>query len=305
MLIGDFFAGIGGFHLAFNDLGVGCEYACEIDDYVRKTYNHNFNVAQFDYDITKVKDLPDFDIFCGGFPCQPFSMAGLRKGIEDERGKVFLDILRILKDKKPRAFLLENVKGLLSHEKGATYAWMKEQLSDLGYNVFGKVLNTAEHGNIPQNRERIFIVGLLNSNTFEFPEAIPLTTKIRDFITEEDVDEKLYYENNAVYPELKKHITSKDTMYQWRRTYVRENKSKECPTLTANMGTGGHNVPLILTYDNRIRKLTPRECLNFQGYPDDYEFTPKLSNTRAYYQAGNSITVPVVKRIAEKILKYM
>jgi len=175
-----------------------------------------------------------------------------------------------------------------------------------GYHIKYQVLNAKDHGNIPQNRERIYIVGFLNEShykNFEFPLPIPLKNRISDVIDfENEVDSKFYYtsEKYEFYPILKEEITSSETIYQWRRKYVRENKSNVVPTLTANMGTGGHNVPLIFT-KHGIRKLTPRECFNVQGFPKDF-ILPDIALSHLYKQAGNSVVVPVVKRIAEKII---
>ena len=309
----DLFAGIGGFHLAMSSLGAKCTFASEIDEKARVTYLANFKEANrlnnqglFNKDITEVDiaEVGGFDILCGGFPCQPFSIAGYRQGFQDEagRGNLFFDIINILKDKKPKVILLENVKNLKSHDKGNTIKVIYEQLSALGYKVTDEVLNTMEHGNLPQNRERIYIVGFLCEKAFakfKFPNRIPLNKSIKDCL-EKEVDRKYYYtENSLIYKELKKDVINKNTAYQWRRKYVRENKNKVCPTLTANMGMGGHNVPIILD-DKGIRKLTPRECANLQGFPAKYRF-PQIADSHLYKQLGNTVSIPVVKRIAENI----
>lgn len=307
--VASLFAGIGGICYGFKQAGAQIVWANEIDKDACKTYRHNFgNEYLVEGDIKEVdpNTIPDIDILNGGFPCQAFSVAGYRKGFDDERGNLFFEITRILEVKRPRAILLENVKNLERHDHGNTFKVIKEQLELLGYHVHHKVLNTMEYGNVPQNRERIYIVGFLSEdayNKFTFPDPIPLTKNIHNII---DITEKkplgLYYENSKYYPELKKTMTKKDTVYQWRRVYCRENKSNVCPTLTANMGTGGHNVPLIL--DNfGIRKLTPEECIGFQGFPKEFEFPSTISNASKYKQAGNSVSVPVIKRIAENMIK--
>lgn len=166
-------------------------------------------------------------------------------------------------------------------------------------------MNSCEYANVPQNRERIFIVGfdpsqVTNFNSFSFPSKIELMQKIDSFIDSEISDPKYFYPKEHRYHEvMEKEITNKKTVYQWRRHYVRENKKNLCPTLTANMGTGGHNVPIILT-DLGIRKLTPKECLNFQGYPKEY-FFPEMAQSKQYKQAGNSVTVPLITAIAKQI----
>ena len=199
---------------------------------------------------------------------------------------------------------------MVTHDKGKTFETIIEVLEKkLKYKVYHKILNSMTHANIPQNRERIFIVAfdpkqVKNHSEFKFPDKIKLTKTIHDIIEKGKQEEKYYYpKNHQYYPELKKTMTSMDTVYQWRRVYVRENKSNVCPTLTANMGTGGHNVPLIR--DNYgIRKLTPRECFSFQGYPENYTL-PNLANGRLYMQAGNSVTTTLIERIANQILNVL
>lgn len=309
--VASLFAGIGGICYGFKQAGADIIWANEIDKDACKTYRHNFGgdyLVEGDIKDVDPYCIPDIDILNGGFPCQAFSVAGYRKGFDDERGNLFFEITRILEVKRPQAILLENVKNLEGHDKGNTFKVIREQLELLGYHVHKKVLNTMEYGNVPQNRERIYIVGFLSEdayNKFRYPDPINLTKNIHDII---DVTDKkpigLYYHNSKYYPELKKTMTRKDTVYQWRRVYCRENKSNVCPTLTANMGTGGHNVPLILD-DFGIRKLTPEECVGFQGFPDEFSFPDDISNASKYKQAGNSVSVPVIKRIAENMIKAM
>lgn len=309
--VASLFAGIGGICYGFKQAGAKIVWANEIDKDACKTYRHNFGdkyLVEGDIKEIDPSTIPDIDILNGGFPCQAFSVAGYRKGFDDERGNLFFEITRILEVKKPKAILLENVKNLEGHDHGNTFKVIKEQLELLGYHVHHKVLNTMEYGNVPQNRERIYIVGFLSKEAYDkftYPEEIPLTKNIHDII---DITDKkplgLYYENSKYYPELVKTMTKKDTVYQWRRVYCRENKSNVCPTLTANMGTGGHNVPLILD-DFGIRKLTPEECVGFQGFPEEFSFPSDIGNASKYKQAGNSVSVPVIKRIAENMIKAM
>lgn len=290
----DLFAGIGGFRLALQNIGGKCVYTSEWNDAAKKTYRENFGEIPFG-DITKESTknyIPkEFDILCAGFPCQAFSIAGNRKGFADTRGTLFFDVEEIIGKHRPKVVFLENVKNLVSHDNGKTFNVIIEILKEkLGYKVFSSVLNSMTHANIPQNRERIFIIAfdpeqVPNFRDFKFPEKIKLTKTIHDILEKGKQEDRYYYQkDHQYYPELKKTMTSKDTVYQWRRVYVRENKSNVCPTLTANMGTGGHNVPLIK--DNYgIRKLTPRECFSFQGYPQNYVL-PNLANGRLYMQAS-------------------
>lgn len=313
--VGSMFAGIGGTCLGFKQAGAEIVWANEIDKNACITYRENFGDEYLlEGDITKVdkSTIPQLDILIGGFPCQAFSIAGYRKGFEDERGNVFYQILEVIKGQKekPRAIMLENVKNLVSHDKGNTFMVIQEALEFFGYHIKYEVLNSMEYGNVPQNRERIYIVGFLNEdhkNSFEFPSRIPLTNTLNSLIDRySTLDDKYYYDESSQYYEmLKESMTSTETSYQLRRIYVRENKNNVCPTLTANMGTGGHNVPLILDYNNNIRKLTPKECLMMQGFPEDYKIPKNMANGHIYKQAGNSVTVPVIRRIATNIINVL
>lgn len=308
----DLFAGIGGFRLACQSIGGECVFSSEWDLNAQKTYFANFGEVPYG-DITlqetKAAIPANFDLLCGGFPCQAFSVAGYRKGFEDTRGTLFFDVAEIIKDKKPKAIFLENVKNLYTHDNGKTFAIIKQTLEDLGYYVFHNVMSPAEYANVPQNRERIFIIGfnkefVPNYMDFNFPEKEELTNSIHNCIDKEIKDSRyIYTKKMSHYNELAEAIVSKNTIYQWRRKYVRENKSGLCPTLTANMGTGGHNVPLILS-EYGIRKLTPKECLNFQGFPKNYIF-PDIALSACYKQAGNSVTVPLITKVCKNIWKIL
>jgi len=310
----DLFAGIGGFRLALQNVGGKCVYTSEWNNEAQKTYRENFGEIPFG-DITKERNknyIPEkFEVLCAGFPCQAFSIAGYQKGFADTRGTLFFDIEQIIEKHKPKVVFLENVKNLISHDNGNTFKTIIETLEiKLGYKVFHKVLNSATHANVPQNRERIFIVAfdpkqVKNYSNFEFPKPIKLTKTIHDFLDKGKQNDVFYYKKeHQYYPELEKTITSKDTVYQWRRVYVRENKSNLCPTLTANMGAGGHNVPLIKD-DFGIRKLTPKECFAFQGYPINKYILPPLANSKLYMQAGNSVTTTLIEKIANQIIKVL
>lgn len=310
----DLFAGIGGFRIALQNVGGKCIYTSEWNSSAQTTYRANFGEVPFGditKDVTKNYIPKEFDILCAGFPCQAFSIAGYQKGFHDTRGTLFFDLEKIIETKRPKVVFLENVKNLVSHDKGNTFKIILEILEQkLGYKAYTKILNSATHANVPQNRERIFIVAfdkeqVENHGDFKFPEPIPLTKTIHDILEKGKQADNLYYKkDHQYYPELKKTITSKDTIYQWRRVYVRENKSNVCPTLTANMGSGGHNVPLVLD-DYGIRKLTPKECFSFQGYPMDKFILPNIANSKLYMQAGNSVTTTLIERIANQITKVL
>lgn len=292
------------------------------------------------------------DILNGGFPCQAFSIAGGQKGFDDHRGNLFWSIINLVKllepiHGKPRVLLLENVKNLMSHDSGRTYEVIRSELEKVGYTIQEKVLNTMNFSSLPQNRERIYIVGFLNKSDAERfkmfshlndyfisktpNERIEDIKKIIDHSLNKESDNKYYYTQQK-YPNyflteadymnipenkrkdvrinLDEQITEEWQFYQVRRgMYVRKNKSNVCPTLTANMGTGGHNVPLIKVKDG-IRKLSPTETFRLQGFPigEGYELPKKLKNraypqSQLYKQSGNAVSVPVIKLIAEEILQ--
>ena len=310
MTVSGFFAGVGGIEIGFKQAGFDIVWSNEIDEKASKTFRKNHSNLLVTDDIHNISSdsVPDTDIIVGGFPCQAFSVAGYRKGFEDERGEVFFQLARIISQKLPRVIFIENVKNLVGHDNGNTYKVIRETLESYGYHLKTMVLNACEYGNIPQNRERIYIIGFLNEEDFDnFKQISPinLTVKISDIVDyNAKVDDKFYYteQNCSFYNLLKEGVTNKDTVYQWRRKYIRENKSNLCPTLTANMGTGGHNVPIVLTKYG-IRKLTPKECFMFQGYPESFVLPDDVAQSHLYKQAGNSVVIPVIYRLASEIRK--
>ena len=320
--IGGLFSGVGGIELGFKQAGFDILWANEFDKQASKTYrlNHGDHLIEDDIHLIQGKDLEPVDVLVGGFPCQAFSVAGYRKGFRDPRGNLFFEIARLIEELEtpPKAIMLENVKGLSGHDKGKTAEVIKDTLRVLGYSVFWNVLNTSELTNIPQNRERTIIVGFHDEVDWEererteaplassnFDAVYPPKNRRRDRsireLLEKDVDEKYFYgPDKYMYKELKASMKNKQTAYQWRRVYVRENQSNEMFTLTANMGTGGHNVPLIID-GKRFRKLTPRECFNFQGFPKSFKFPNDVPDSQLYKQSGNAVTVPLMKIIGSKI----
>jgi DNA (cytosine-5)-methyltransferase 1 len=343
--VGSLFAGIGGICSGFKQAGCDVVWANEYNKNACLTYKENFPKTKlFKKDVNDFLDvdypqlafeldesersikklnLEKVDIITSGFPCQAFSVAGYRQGFEDKkgRGNHFFSTAKAIELMQPRAFLLENVKNLAGHDKGNTIKIIQETIFKLGYSYIQFCLNAKDYGDLPQNRERIYIVGFrgeadyknndsnkadsILTHQFKIPEKIILKKKIHDLLFEDKQDDKFYYtRDHQYYDELDSTMTSKDTIYQWRRVYVRENKSKVCPTLTANMGTGGHNVPLIRDAYG-IRKLTPEECLRFQGFPEEFKFPSDMSQSHKYKQAGNSVAVPVVKRIANEIVRLL
>lgn len=306
-LIVSLFSGVGGIEYGFEKTGYfETIWANEIDENAARTYKENFNHTLVVGDITKidVKDIPSSDLLVAGFPCQAFSVAGYQKGFEDERGNLFFEIIRVIKEKKPRVVFLENVKNLVGHDNGNTFRVIREALEIHGYFVKKDVLNAKDYGNVPQNRERIYIIAFKNrsdyANYYDI-ETVPLTNTIVEMLDNEVPDEYYYTpDKTIIYDRLVDDIDEEGVAYQWRRKYVRKNKSGVFPTLTANMGTGGHNVPLV--YQNKkIRKLTPRECFRVQGFDNSFKLPKNVVDSQLYKQAGNSVVVPVVRRIAERI----
>ncbi|OGD62515.1 DNA (cytosine-5-)-methyltransferase [Candidatus Beckwithbacteria bacterium RBG_13_42_9] len=307
----DLFAGIGGIRLGFEEYDFKTVFANDFDKFCKNTYDLNFDSTRLTVeDIRKIKtkELPKFDFILAGFPCQAFSIAGYRHGFNDKKGRgdLFFEIARIIDEAKPIGFLLENVKNLKGHDKGRTFRIISQTLSDLGYYTKDAILNTKDYGNVPQNRERIYIVGFKSKeliDKFSFPDKTELKTHVAD-VLEKDVDEKYYYNGKPLYERIKNDVRIEGKVYQWRRKYVRENKNGVCPTLTANMGMGGHNVPIIKDKKG-IRKLTPRECARLQGFPDNYLLPDNLADSRLYKQIGNSVSIPVIKAVAEQIVKVL
>jgi DNA (cytosine-5)-methyltransferase 1 len=303
----DAFCGIGGIRLGFELASEKFEtvYAVDFNEKCKDTYDLNFKTAKLNViNIEKINidELIDFDIITAGFPCQPFSIAGKQLGLADERGQIIYKLLKIIKIKKPQIIFLENVKNFKTFDSGNVYNFINTKLKKYGYFIKDEILNTCEYSEIPQGRERIYIVGFLDENiynNFNFPKKVNCKKSINDFL-ESDIDKKYYYtEKSAIYEKLIDVVNKENTVYQYRRHYVRENKNNNVPTLTANMGTGGHNVPIICD-NEKPRKLTPKECLNFQGFPKSYKLG-NIADSHLYKQAGNSVTVLIIKKIAQSI----
>ena len=304
----DLFAGTGAFTYAFEETNqVQCVFANDFVEPSQKIYDTNYRhkLTLKDIHDINVHDIPAHDILTGGFSCQPFSIAGKREGFQDARSNVFWKIMEIVDHHQPKCIILENVKNLVTHDEGRTFETIRKNITDRGYHIKSKVLDTAKITGVPQHRERIYLVCLKSKEIYDefsldFDEKInpPIST----ILETRPIEDKYYYtERSATWPLVKEAVKKRDTVYQYRRVYVRENMSNLCPTLTANMGTGGHNVPLILD-DKGIRKLTPRECFRLQGFPDTYQFPEKMSDANLYKLAGNAVSVPVVRLIAQRLL---
>lgn len=308
--IGSMFAGIGGIDLGFKQAGFETVWANEFDSAAANTYRHNFGDRYLVEDNIKSVDanpIPDFDILTAGFPCQPFSIAGKQKGFSDPRGNLFFEIARVIDKKRPQVVFLENVANLVEHDNGRTFLVIYNALVQFGYYVKYKVLNAKDYGNIPQHRERIFIVAFLDyekCNKFKFPSELPLERAISKIIDRTVKHSDCYYYNDSsyYYDDLKRIITDKQVLYKINDHGVGKKRYYIAPTLMANMGTYPDRVPILLD-DFGIRKITPLEALMLQGFPQDFNFPKGTALNEAYKQVGNSVCVPVIKRIAEEIRK--
>lgn len=310
MRVCSLFSGIGGIDLGFQQAGFDIVWANEFDKDAAATYRHNFGSKHLvEKDIRKVdvSEIPDFDVLVAGFPCQSFSTAGKQLGFKDSRGDLFFQVARVVKVKKPQVIFLENVSNLLEHDDGKSFLTVYNALVPYGYSFKYKVMDACEFGNIPQHRERIFIIAFLDNSIcerFNFPETIPLTRTINDIIDRKQKHSDCYYYNksNAFYNSLISTVTSNTDIYRIYDYGLSKKSYSICPTMTAYMGKCYERVPIIK--DNfGIRRLTPYECLALQGFPDDFRF-PKIPMESAYKQCGNSVVVPVIKRISEEIKKH-
>lgn len=305
----DLFAGIGGMRLGFERAGFKTVYANDIDKYACKTYEANFGkIDNRDLKTVSVEEIPDFDVLLAGFPCQPFSMIGKRDGLNDKRGKVFFEILRILNERKPTAFLLENVKYLQRHNGGKTFEFIEKKLGKAGdgYDMFSQILDSKDFG-VPQHRERIYIVGFKKTigQKFDFPQKIKRGAKNNlKSVLEKKVPEK-YYLSKKYYLGLLKH----------KKRHKQKGSGFGCKILDVNgisntivCGNMGRERNLIKDKPckkNRwgIRRLTEREYARLQGFPDSFKIP--VSTTQAYKQFGNAVTVPVIKEIAKNLIKHL
>lgn len=320
----DLFAGIGGIRLGFDNAfgkDIQTVFVSEWDEHAQKTYKANFN-DNFDIegDITKIdeKDIPDFDICLAGFPCQAFSLAGQRKGFDDDykgmsRGTLFFDVARICNEKKPKVIFCENVKGLTIHDRGRTFKIITETLKEIGYTPFYEILNSRNFG-VPQNRERIYIVAFRNDiapTNFYFPTATDSTKRIKDIIEERPVPAK-YYLSDCYINTLKRHKARHEAKGNGFGYEIRDLNDIAGAIVCGGMGRERN-----LIVDKRqkdltptthikgkvntdgIRKMTPREWARLQGFPDTYKLV--LADVHLYKQFGNSVTVPVIEAIANKI----
>lgn len=301
--VGSLFSGIGGIDLGFEQAGLEIAWANEVDAAACKTYRHNFpHTHLIEGDVRGIDPnvLSDIDVLVAGFPCQPFSVMGYRRGFKDPRGNLFFEISRFIDAKRPKVVFLENVRNLMEHDNGKTFLVIYNTLVQFGYSVRYRVINATDV-NIPQDRARIFIAAFLNiedCDRFAFPESVPLTAMIEDIIDRSVKHDDIYYygSNSRYFKELDAKIVDKTGIYRIDDSGVAMRKWEMCPTLKANMGTYHDRVPIIRD-DFGIRKLTPMECLAFQGFPKEFTFKG-VSLESAYKQCGNTVCVPVIEKIA-------
>ena len=304
--VGSLFSGIGGIDLGFEQAGFEITWANDIDAEACKTYRQNFpNKHLIEGDVRDIDPsaLSDIDVLVAGFPCQPFSIMGYRRGFKDPRGNLFFEISRFIDDKRPGVVFLENVQNLMEHDNGKTFLVIYNTLVQFGYSVKYKVMNATDV-NIPQNRSRIFIVAFLNieeCDHFLFPDPVPLKATIDDIIDRSTKHDDIYYygSSSRYFKALDAKIVDKTGIYRIDDSGIATRKWKICPTLKANMGTYPDRVPIVRD-DFGIRKLTPMECLALQGFPKKFSFKG-ISLESAYKQCGNTVCVPVIQNIAVNI----
>lgn len=306
----DLFAGIGGIRTAFDKVGGKCVFSSEYDKYPAKMYEDNFGEKPAG-DITKIKvtDIPSHDVLVGGFPCQPFSIAGVSKkgslgrkhGFEDEtQGTLFFDVARIIKYHKPKMFLLENVKNLRSHDKGNTYKIIIKALEDLGYSVTDKIIDGGLL--VPQHRERIYIVGTLDhSQPFVFPEIKAKNTTLEDILEPIGTVDSKYTLSDKLWASLQRHAEKHRAKGNGFGFGLKE-RHERARTLSARYYKDGSEILIAQDKGRNPRRLTPRECSRLMGFPENFKIT--LSDTRAYKCFGNSVVVPVVEKLAKQMIKH-
>lgn len=304
--VGSMFAGIGGICLAFKQNGCRLVWANEIDKYACKTYRLNFGDSYLiEGDIQKIdtSSIPEFDILTAGFPCQSFSSVGLLRGFDDPRGNLFFETARVIKAVKPRVVFFENVANLIKHDDGRTFEVIKNTLEELEYNVVFRVMNAKEYGNIPQQRNRIYIVAFKNKTdlkNFKFPNKIPLTVAAFDLYDKEKQDRKYYMNGHRMWNQMMAYMSDRKKVYRFTDWGISCSMEGICPTLLAAMGSRFERIPFF--YDGySVRLMTPRECARLQGFPEDFVL-PKENEKQVYKQIGNSVAVPVVSRIVKNII---
>ncbi|TBR42001.1 DNA cytosine methyltransferase [Marinomonas agarivorans] len=293
----DLFAGIGGIRIPFDELGGECVFSSEIDKFARQSYQANFGEEpKGDITLIDPADIAPFDLLLAGFPCQPFSQAGLQKGFNDTRGTLFFYIAKIIEQHQPSVVLLENVKRLKTHDKGKTFRVMTETLENLGYTVFSRVLAAKDFG-VPQNRERIYIVALKHHYLFEFPIPSYKETKLGNLL-EKNVDKKYTISDRLWAGHQRRKLEHKKKGNGFGYSLFNES-SPYTNTISARYYKDGSEILIDQGEAENPRKITPREAARLQGFPDNYKIV--VSDVQAYKQFGNSVCVPVIRKISEQL----
>ncbi len=308
MRVCSLFCGIGGIDLAFIRAGHEIVWANDIDKYSCMTYRHNFsNTVLVEKDICLVDKacIPDFDILIAGFPCQPFSVCGKQKGFSDDRGNLFFEIGKVIDEKHPSIVFLENVANLAKHDNGKTFNVVYNELASRGYYIRYLIADACDYG-IPQHRTRTYIIAFADKNEcdrFTFPEKFPLKKRISDVIdVSVKADEKYYYlPDSTKYGRIAKRAVDSEQLYRFADYGIQSSKDGISFTLKANMGTYYDRIPIIK--DNfGIRKITPKECLNLQGFPQSFSFPIEVPEREQYKQAGNTVCIPIIYQIVRGLL---
>lgn len=312
MQIGSLFSGIGGIELGFKQAGFSVAWAVEKDTKCCETYRYNFgetNLIEADVRKINLSILQPIDILVAGFPCQSFSVAGKQRGFEDPRGHLFFEVERFIKHFVPRVVFIENVANLVEHDDGKTFNIIHNTLSSQGYFIRYRVLRASEYGGVPQIRDRTYIVAFKlqeDCDCFVFPEKINMDFDIEQVLARHNKKHDLYYygDDTPFSQKAKAIVTSRRGIYRVFNGDIKKINNSMCPTLTASMGTKQDQIPLIRD-DFGVRKITVAECLVFQGFPKEFKFPRSITINDAYKQCGNSVVVPVIRRIAEKIKEVM
>lgn len=294
----DLFAGVGGIRIPFEEFGGECVFTSEWDKFAQQTYFANHGETPHG-DITQVDvdEIPDFDLLLAGFPCQPFSNAGKKLGFDDTRGTLFFDIARILQAKKPKAVFLENVKGLVSHDKGRTFQEILRILGELGYSVSYKLHNAKNFG-VPQNRERIYIVGILGNEKFVFNESTPASVNVGSILQPTEYVDPKYTLSDRLWASHKRRKMEHIAKGNGFGYSIFTADSPYTSTISARYYKDGSEI-LISQEGKNPRKLTPREAARLQGFPDDFRIV--VSDVQAYKQFGNSVAVPAIRSVAQAL----
>ena len=305
--VASMFAGIGGIDLGFEQAGCKVVWANEIDKYACRTYRLNFGdeyLVEGDIQTVSTDTIPDFDILIAGFPCQAFSSVGLLKGFEDPRGNLFFETARVIAAKRPPVVFFENVANLLKHDDGKTFQTIYNTMAELGYFVKYKVMNASDYG-IPQQRNRIYIVAFLDAGMaerFVFPEERALKRDAFSYFDKERQPDHYYMDGHRKWDEMIAYMNDRHRIYRFTDWGLSRGRDGICPTLLAAMGSPYERIPFFFD-DFSIRKITQREAARLQGFPENFQFPIQKTPKQVYKQIGNSVCVPIVKEIAENIIR--